>query len=264
MTTLPALFVSHGAPNIILSELPARHFLETMGDLTGKPDAIVVVSAHFETDGVAVVSDPAPETTHDFGGFEPELYAMRYPAPGNPALAARVKAMLADAGLEPLEIARRGYDHGVWNPLKLAFPDADVPVVQVSVDPNRDAAWHYRIGAALAPLRAANILLLGSGHITHNLRAFFARGRDPHLDANIGNWVETFIGWIHDKAAAGDVNELLQWQTKAPFARENHPEAEHFMPFFFALGAGGVGGKGERVHHSTQMGFFAYDHYAFG
>ena len=121
----------------------------------GRPDAIVMVSAHFETNGVAVVTDPAPPMIYDFGGFEPELYRMQYPAPGDPALAKRVIGLLGDAGFAPQAVSARGYDHGAWTPLMAAFPEADIPVVQVSIDPNRDARYHYALGQALASLRAA-------------------------------------------------------------------------------------------------------------
>ena len=259
--TMPALFISHGAPNFIISDLPARHFMEQLSTQIGRPDAIVMVSAHFETNGVAVVTDPAPSMIYDFGGFEPELYRMQYPAPGDPALAKRVIGLLGDAGFAPQAVASRGYDHGAWTPLMAAFPAADIPVVQVSIDPNRDARYHYALGQALAPLRADNILVIGSGHITHNLRAFFMRGRDADLDANIGGWVDAFTEWMHERAAEGDIEALLDWEKRAPHAAENHPEAEHLMPFFVALGAG-EGGRAERIHHSKQMGFFTYDHYA--
>lgn len=261
MATMPALFVSHGAPNLVISDLPARHFMEHLSDTVGTPKAIVIVSAHFETPGVAVVSDPKPEMIYDFGGFEPVLYSMQYPAPGEPALARKVFDLLDQAGFQPRDIAKRGYDHGAWTPLKLAFPKADIPVVQVSIDPSRDARYHFALGKALASLREEGVLVIGSGHITHNLRAFFMRGRDPNLDRNIGGWVDAFIEWMRDKAETGDVEALLDWERQAPFAAENHPEAEHLMPFFVALGAG-FGGKAERIHHSKQMGFFAYDHYA--
>lgn len=259
--TMPALFISHGAPNFIISDLPARHFMEKLEQTVGRPDAIVVVSAHFETNGVAVVTDPHPPMIYDFGGFEPELYQMQYPAPGDPALAERVIGLLEGAGFAPQPVASRGYDHGAWTPLMAAFPAADIPVVQVSIDPARDARYHYALGQALAPLRADNILVIGSGHITHNLRAFFMRGRDPHLDANIAGWVDAFTDWMYDRAKTGDIEALLDWQARAPHAAENHPEAEHLMPFFVALGAG-EGGQAERIHHSRQMGFFTYDHYA--
>ena len=182
MPAMPSLFISHGGPNVVTDESPARTYLMGLSHLLPKPKAIVIVSAHFETGGVAVVTDPAPGMIYDFGGFSLELYKMVYTAPGAPELAERVIAMLEKAGFAPFRLEKRGYDHGAWTPLKLAFPEGDIPVVQVSIDPNRDAAWHYAIGRALAPLREEGILLIGSGHITHNLRALFPvmrHGNEP-------------------------------------------------------------------------------------
>jgi 4,5-DOPA dioxygenase extradiol len=265
MPRMPSLFISHGAPNIVLSDLPARHFLTGLADrLPEKPKAIIVVSAHFEHPGVAVVTDPAPGMIYDFGGFERELYSMTYNAPGSPHVAEKALALLEAAGLDPARVEKRGYDHGTWNPLILAFPAADIPVVQVSVDPSRDARHHFAIGQALAPLADEGVLIIGSGHVTHNLRGFFMRGRDRRFDAAMDTASAEFVAWVERQVAAGHVETLLDWEAKAPHAAANHPEAEHFMPFFAALGAGGAGAEGVRLHHSLQMGFFAYDHYAFG
>jgi 4,5-DOPA dioxygenase extradiol len=262
-TPMPALFISHGAPNIILSDLPAKRFLETMAADLPTPKAIIMVSAHFEHEGVAVVTDPIPPMIYDFGGFEAELYEKVYAAPGSPNVAAKALGLLQQAGLNPAKIPHRGYDHGTWNPLILAYPKADIPVVQVSVDPNEDARHHFAIGRALAPLADAGVLIIGSGHITHNLRGFFMRGRDASFDAMIDKTSAAFVAWIEDRVVANDVEALLDWETKAPFPKESHPTSEHFMPFFVALGAGGQAGRGERIHHSVEQGFFAYDHYRF-
>ena len=264
MTTMPSLFISHGGPNIVTSDSEARHFLETLPEHMPRPKAIVLVSAHFETDGVVVVTDPAPDMIYDFRGFAPELYKMVYPAPGEPALAAKVVALLEKAGLSPCTVGKRGYDHGAWTPMLLAFPEADIPIVQVSIDPNRDAAWHYRLGQALSPLREEGVLLVGSGHITHNLRAFFPVMREGRVpDPELVRKVDAFTAWFAHRIAAGDVDALLDWKTRAPFPAENHPTDEHLMPIFFALGAAGKDAHGERVHASKELGFFAYDSYLF-
>ena len=264
MSSLPTLFISHGGPDIVLAETPARHYLETVSQLMPKPKAVVILSAHFETDGVAVVTDPKPGMIYDFGGFAPELYKMVYPALGEPALAAKVFGMLEAAGLNPHTYEKRGYDHGTWTPMKLAFPDADIPIVQVSIDPNRDAAWHYAVGKALAPLSDDGVLLIGSGHITHNLRAYFSRlrrGAEP--DPALAGKVQAFTDWFADKLASGDTAALLDWRDRAPFPTDNHPTDEHLMPIFFAYGAAGEGAKGRRVHDSVDHGFFANDSYLF-
>ena len=174
MSAMPTLFLSHGGPNIVVSDTPTRAYLKGLAARLPRPRAIVVMSAHFETGGVAVVTDPRPEMIYDFRGFEPELYEMVYPAPGAPELAGEVLTLLAAAGLDPEPLAQRGYDHGTWTPLLLAYPEADIPIVQVSIDPARDAAWHFGVGRALATLRQTGVLVIGSGHITHNLGAFFA------------------------------------------------------------------------------------------
>lgn len=261
---MPSLFISHGAPNIVLSDLPAKHFLETMARVLPTPKAIIVVSAHFEHEGVAVVTDPKPGMIYDFGGFEAELYRMNYPAPGSPEVADKALRLLMEAGFAPTRIALRGFDHGTWNPLILAYPDGEIPVVQISVDPSQGARYHYGVGQALAPLASEGVMIIGSGHITHNLRGFFHRGRDPAFDAMLDNASAAFVGWIETKVAQGDVEALLDWDKLAPFPKENHPTIEHFLPFFVALGAGGSPLIGQRIHHSVELGFFAYDHYRFG
>lgn len=265
MASMPTLFISHGGPNIVLDDTPARTYLRNLSALLpATPKAIVIVSAHFETDGVAVVTDPNPATIHDFGGFAPELYKMVYPAKGDPVLAQAVVDRLAKAGLDPHTYEKRGYDHGTWTPLLLAFPDARIPVVQVSIDPRRDAVWHYAIGKALSELRRDGILLIGSGHITHNLRAFFTVFRHGALvDPVLASQVDAFTNWFADRLAAGDRDAVMNWKERAPHPAENHPTDEHLMPIFFAYGAAGETAKAERVHASRQMGFFAFDSYLF-
>ncbi|HWK67053.1 MAG TPA: class III extradiol ring-cleavage dioxygenase [Rhizobiaceae bacterium] len=265
MISMPTLFISHGGPNIVLDDTPARTYLQNLPALLpAQPKAIVIMSAHFETEGVAVVTDPNPTTIHDFGGFAPELYKMVYPARGDPELAQTVVDKLAAAGLEPHTYEKRGYDHGTWTPLLLAFPEARIPVVQLSIDPRRDAAWHYAIGDAIGDLRKKGVLLIGSGHITHNLRAFFTVFRHGGLvDPALAEKVDAFTDWFADRLAAGNREAVMNWKERAPFPTENHPTDEHLMPIFFAYGAAGEGAKAERVHASKQMGFFAFDSYLF-
>lgn len=265
MAIMPSLFISHGGPNIVTDDTPARRYLQGLASLLPqRPKAIVVVSAHFETGGVAVVTDPAPGMIYDFGGFAPELYKMVYPAKGDPALAEEIFSLLDAAGMAPAKMARRGYDHGTWTALMLAFPEADIPVVQVSIDPHRDASWHYRLGEALSGLREKGVLLIGSGHITHNLRAFFPvfRGMAP-ADPELALKVDAFTGWFAERLASGDRAAVLDWSRLAPYPAENHPTDEHLMPIFFAYGAAGEGARAERAHDSKQLGFFAFDSYLF-
>jgi 4,5-DOPA dioxygenase extradiol len=264
MATMPTLFISHGGPSIVISDTPARHYLESVSSLVPRPKAIVIVSAHFETHGVTVVTDPSPEMIYDFRGFASELYEMVYPAPGAPELAERVLELLENAGLSPSRLGKRGFDHGTWTPMKLAFPDADIPIVQVSIDPHRDAAWHYAVGKALSPLREEGVLLVGSGHITHNLRAYFSVMRQgAAVDPELAGKVTAFTDWFEEKLKANDSGALLDWKRQAPFPTDNHPTDEHLMPIFFAYGAAGEHPKAKRVHDSVDNGFFANDSYLF-
>ncbi|HEX8655535.1 MAG TPA: class III extradiol ring-cleavage dioxygenase [Allosphingosinicella sp.] len=258
MTTQPALFLSHGAPDLALSDAPARAFLESLGPRLERPDAIVVVSAHHEASGGPHVRAPARfRTSHDFGNFDRRLFDMRYEPESDMALADEVAALLAGAGMSAVRDDSDLLDHGAWVPLSLLFPKADVPVVTVSIDPAQDSRWHERIGRALAPLRSRNVLLIGSGSISHNLRAVFAtRRREDRA------WVEAFTSWLEDAVRSGDRGRLLMAMAEAPDAARNHPTDEHLLPLFFAAGAGGT--HGARLHHSYTYDVLAMDAYAFG
>src|SRR5690606_23843260 len=183
-----------------------------------------------------------------------ELRRLVYPAPGDADLAERVAVLLDSAGLRPTRVARRGYDHGIWVPLMLLYPEADIPVVQVSVQPGRDAAHHYRLGRALAPLGEENVLVIGSGSLTHNLREVFGHGGMRSRQHPVEAWASAFADWMAERAAAGAVNDLLAWHERAPHAERNHPTDEHLMPFFVALGAAGEGASGARIHTSGEFG----------
>ncbi len=263
--TAPSLFISHGAPSLAIRETAAHAFLKAFGAALDQVRAIVVVSAHFEADDFAVVADPEPETIHDFRGFPPELHAIRYPAPGAPDIAGEVHALLDRAGLETSIVARRGFDHGVWVPLVLMRPEADLPVVQIAVRPEAGPAAHHALGRALRPLREDGVMILGSGAATHNLHEFFDKGYA--LDAPPPDWVRAHGDWLAERIVAGDTESLLDYRARAPFAAENHPTEEHLLPLFVALGAGGDGGdrvSGQRLHTSHEYGVLMMDAYAFG
>lgn len=262
MPALPSLFVSHGAPNLILHNEPARAFLAAYGKMLQRPKAILMISAHFETDVAALSADEKPEMIYDFRGFEPELYQIEYPAPGDPALARKVSRLLASHGVAANLLHDRGYDHGTWVPLKLLFPDAGIPVVQLSVQPHQGPEHHFKLGQALTSLREEGVLIIGSGSLTHNLSEFF-KGR-PAVDAEPFDWVVDFGEWVHDKAQQGDVDSLLDYRAQAPHAEKNHPTEEHFLPFFVALGAAGEGARAHRVHASHSYGILQMDAYTFG
>ena len=255
------LFISHGAPDLILHDTPTRDFLAGLGDAMPRPKAIVSISAHFASLRPAVVVDEKPAMIYDFGGFDPSLYEMVYPAPGEPALARRIGEMLVAAGHDTLLVEGRGFDHGTWVPLKLVYPAADVPVVQLSVQPRRDPAHHYAIGRALAPLVDEGVLIFGSGALTHNLHEAFAGGRGLRSRrVPPPAWVADFAAWIAEKVAANDVEALLDYRARAPHAVRNHPTDEHLLPLFVALGAGGAG---LRIHDAYDFGVLAMDAYRF-
>ena len=259
---LPSVFISHGAPNLVLHNSQARDFLGGFGTKIGTPRAIVIASAHFAASRPTVVGDEHPGMIYDFSGFEPELNQMVYPAPGDALVAAKVAGLMQAAGLAPAVAPKRGYDHGTWVPLMLMYPKADVPVVQVSVQPQLGAGHHFAIGRALASLADENILVIGSGSATHNLAEFF-RGGYPE-DAPAPEWVTQFDEWVRQKVEAGAVEDLVDYRARAPFARENHPTEEHFLPLHVSLGAAGAAPKGTRVHTSHQGGVLMMDAYTFG
>ena len=256
MTTFPSLFISHGAPDLVLTDLPASRFLRELGRRLGRPRAVVVASAHWTTAAsVEVDASPHPATIHDFGGFAPELYAMRYPAPGDPALAAHIVEMLGKNRIVA-KTSVRGLDHGMWVPLTLMFPEADLPVVGLSVQPRRDGRHHLAVGAALAGLRAEGVLVIGSGAATHNLGEL-----QPGL-STAPDWVAAFDDWVVARSEAGDADALADWR-RGPFADRNHPSPEHWLPLLVAMGAGGDA-VATTLHRSTEYGVLRMTMLAFG
>lgn len=258
--SLPALFISHGSPMLAIEDSPARRFLLELGKSLPRPKAILVASAHWETmDGVAVGAAPHPETIHDFGGFPEVLFDIQYPAPGAPDTAAQAAALLEQAGFGVKRNAARGLDHGAWVPLRLMYPEADIPVAQVSLRHGGSPAEHETMGNALRDLREEGVLIVGSGAITHNLYAY----RGAAIDEPVPSWVSAFGEWIHGRVEAGERELLLDYRTEAPFAVRNHPSEEHLLPLYVAMGAAGSAPKGQRIHGSYQYGVLAMDMYAF-
>lgn len=257
-----SLFVSHGAPTLVLEERPARHFLASLGATLPRPRALLLVTAHWETQEVALSSAAAPATVHDFSGFGPVLEAMRYAAPGAAELAYEVERRLREAGFAATCDAERGYDHGTWIPLACMYPDADVPVLQMSVCPARSPLHHWRLGRALAGLAAEGVLVIGSGALTHNLADWRAQRGTPAAES-VPAYVDEFSTWVAARIAAHDVDALLAYHERAPHAARAHPSPEHLLPLFVALGAAGVSWRGERLHHSRMYGVVAMDCYAF-
>jgi 4,5-DOPA dioxygenase extradiol len=247
-TQLPTLFISHGAPPLALAPGEIGDFWRSLGESLPRPDAVLAVSAHWFTDLPLVATTKQPKTIHDFYGFPPQFYQIRYPAPGAPKLAERVQSLLHDAGIPVSGDPEYGLDHGAWVPLKSFYPKADMKVAQLSVQPMRDARWHYRIGQALAPLRDENVLILATGGSTHNLREIDPRGGPPP------SWACEFDDWLGDALEGHRLEDLLDWDQKAPHAHRAHPSPEHFLPLFVALGAAGEGADARRIHRGFTLG----------
>lgn len=250
----PAVFVSHGAPTLLLEGGPACDFLAGLGPRLGRPTAVLCVSAHWETDEPAVSAAVRPETIHDFSGFPKALYEMRYPAPGSPGLAKRVHTLLGEAGFACTIDPSHGLDHGAWVPMTLMYPGADVPVLQLSVQPHRDPAHHVAVGRALAALRAEGVLVLASGSAIHNLRALRWGGTEPEA------WAKEFGAWMDRAVTEGHTDALTGYRQANPNGAKAHPTDEHFLPLFVALGAGGAG-KGQMLFNGfthANLGMHAY------
>ena len=256
--TLPSLFVSHGSPVLATANNRFTHAWSELGVVLGRPESILVVSAHWDTPFPAVSEAPHLETIHDFGGFPEELYRVRYEPPGAPALARRAQELLVDIGQGPAMDPDRGIDHGGWVPLRWMYPDADIPVTQLSVQSELGARHHLAVGRALAPLRDEGVLVLASGGIVHNLRELDWSGGSPPPFP----WAATFNEWMANKVEAGAVDDLADYRRLAPDAERAHPTEEHLFPFFVALGAGAL--PAQRVSLGFDMGSLGMDCYAFG
>ena len=255
----PSLFLSHGSPTLPLTETAAREFLQGLAAKLERPGAILVASAHWETERPTVNAVERNDTIHDFRGFPPLLYDIRYPAPGAPDLALRVSELLGHAGLASDIDRTRGLDHGAWIPLLLMYPDADIPVLQVSIQSHLGPLHHLRLGRALAPLRQEGVLIIGSGSFTHDLSEF--RGRE--MNAPAPAWVTEFADWFDLALTKGRMDDLLAYRECAPFATKNHPTEEHLLPMFVALGAAGENVRAERLHASVTYGVLRMDVYGF-
>lgn len=255
--TLPTLFISHGAPTLLIDPIPTRDFLLTLGANMERPRAIVCISAHWTTHVPTATHTTQPDLIYDFGGFPDELYRMTYPAPGNPVLAERITQLLENHGIEASRDVTRGLDHGAWVPLKLMYPHADIPVVQLSVQPHLSPAHHAAIGAALRPLREEGVLILASGSATHNLRDFFGRA----IDAPPQPYAKEFDDWLCQAVEINDRDSLLDYRNTGPNAVANHPTPEHFLPLFVAMGAGDTGKVLHRAftYGVISMGAFAWE-----
>lgn len=253
---LPSLFLSHGSPMMALTDSPARDFLRGLGRELGRPSAILVASAHWETRVPAFNSVERNETIHDFHGFPPALFAMRYEPPGAPWLAEAGAALLSKAGIANAIDPGRGLDHGAWVPLTLMYPGADIPVAQIGIQSSLDPAHHHRVGRALASLREQNVQIIGSGSFTHNLSLLRRDAVDGPQPAD----VVAFADWFDAAITGGRTDDLLAYRTRAPYAERQHPTDEHLLPLYVAMGAGGAA---HRLHSSAMYSALRMDAYAF-
>ena len=258
MSRLPTLFVSHGAPTFALEPGLAGPRLTALGRELPRPDAVLVVSPHWMTPTPRVGTVAQPETIHDFGGFAPALYQLAYPASGHPGLAQRALEHLNAAGWQAHADDHRGLDHGAWVPLLHLFPQADVPVFQVSLPSRLDARSAWALGQALAPLADEGVLIVGSGSLTHNLYEFRG-GNGPDEP-----YVLRFAAWVREAVEQGDSARLRRTLDDAPQAQRAHPTPEHFWPLLVAAGAAGEGRAARVIEGGVAYGMLAMDAYAFG
>lgn len=253
---LPSLFISHGSPMLALQPGASGPALARLAAALPRPKAIVVMSAHWESRELLVSASPAPETWHDFGGFPRELFAVQYPAPGDPALAQQIVELLAADGLPARLDHQRPFDHGTWVPLSLMYPTADIPVMQVSLPSHMGPTLQTRIGQALRSLREQGVLLIGSGSITHNLGELDWRAGPESIEP----WAREFRDWVVDKLDTQDEAALHDYRRQAPHAVRSHPSDEHLLPLYFARGAGG---QFSVAHQGFTLGALGMDIYRF-
>lgn len=254
--SLPSVFVSHGSPMHALQPGPAGEAWAALGRRLGKPRALLIASAHWETDRPLLTGAARPQTIHDFYNFPEPLYRLRYPAPGAPEVAQRAKELLLEKGFPAQIDVERGLDHGAWSPLLYMYPDADIPVVQLSIQPHLGPAHHLEVGRALRPLAGDGVLVIGSGHLTHNLRDW-ARGEGAPAP-----YAREFQDWVFERIRGGKDDELVQYRSLSRNGVRAHPTDEHFLPLFVALGAAGEG-RPERVYDAIDSGVLAMDAYVF-
>ena len=224
---MPALFIGHGNPMNALQRNRYTEAWAAIGKAIPRPRAVLVVSAHWYRPGTAVTAMPQPRTIHDFGGFPPELYAVRYPAPGDPALAVRVRELLRPAAVGMDQ--EWGLDHGAWSVLKHLYPRADVPVVQLGLDETQPASVHHDIGRRLLPLREEEVLIVGSGNLVHNLHAY-AWGRHP---VEPFDWAVRFETRARELLLAGEDGPLVAYETLGSDAALSIPTPEHYLPLLY-------------------------------
>lgn len=224
----PVLFLGHGSPMNAIQNSGYSKAWRALGETLGKPKAVLCISAHWLTEGTQLTSNDKPKTIHDFGGFPDELYQVQYPAPGNPTLARHV-ADLLDLGKNALT-QEWGLDHGAWSVLKHLYPEADVPVVQLSLDMKKSASAHVEMAKKLAPLRKEGVLILASGNVVHNLGLM-----NWVEDAPVPDWAKHFDQAVADSILSDNLNSLIRWETLTPEGARAHPTPDHYWPLLYVM-----------------------------
>lgn len=255
---LPAFFISHGDPSLAIEQHAYSEFLQKLAKGIPLPRAIVVFSAHWISPVQKISSAIYPRTLHDFSGFPQKLYDMNYPASGDLTLSLQIRQLFEEEGIGCELDDERGLDHGVWTPLSVMYPDAQIPVVALSVNPRLTAEEHYRIGAALGSLREADVLILGSGGTVHNLSRLDRNDPVPKL------WAVEFDEWLAEQLETWNLEVLVRYDERAPYAAEAVPTAEHFVPLLLALGAADKARRAKLLHHSFQMSTLSLSCWMFG
>ena len=258
---LPTLFLSHGSPTLYFDNVPAREFIRNLGKEIKRPKAILVVSAHWETEVPTINAVDMNDTIHDFYGFPKQMYELQYPAKGSKELAQRVHELLSESGVRTEIDQKRGLDHGAYIPLLLMYPEADIPVVQLSIQPHLGTGHHLEIGRAIQKLREEGVLIIASGSFTHNLRALkWADG--PNGDSHEA-WTSEFSDWFNHALQDGKTCDLLAYRRLAPHAQMAHPHDEHLLPIYVALGAAYPNYTATQIHQSVTFGNLRMDSYRF-
>jgi 4,5-DOPA dioxygenase extradiol len=258
MSMMPSLFISHGAPTFAMEPGLAGAQLRALGLALDKPKAVVVISPHWMTQGIEVMAIDQPQTVHDFGGFPRELYNLEYPAVGSPELAVQIQQLFAQQGVRVQLNLRRGLDHGAWVPLMHLLPQADVPVIQLSMPFDTNERKAFALGQSLAPLAQDGILIIGSGSLTHNLFEFRTG------EVQEAAYAHEFSCWVRQVVQMGDMDRLEQALELAPHALRAHPTKEHFLPLLVAAGAAPIKTPVTVLNGGIQHGVLAMESYAFG
>ncbi|MEP7155668.1 MAG: class III extradiol ring-cleavage dioxygenase [Betaproteobacteria bacterium] len=264
MQKLPTLFISHGSPMHAVNAGAAGEVWAALAKNLPTPKAVLMVTAHWESNLPMLSGNAKPSMIYDFGGFPEALYKIRYPAPGAPDIAARAQQLLKDAGITAGIDGCRGFDHGTWVPLLKMYSHADVPVVQLSVQTAMSPQHHYEVGRALAPLAKEGVLIVGSGHLTHNLRDWMGSHGKGGGQAARAPYAQHFQQWVYEHLTSHDVEGLTRYRHDTPDGVRAHPTEEHFLPLFVALGAAGEDAEVERVFDGFEGNALAMDAYRFG